>query len=240
MKTEYCCLALLMLLSLTNINSQSLKIEYEQGFGRYSMDELKILNKSIQNELPFETKLVADFPMYWYYRPGIGLSFDKFDFTLFLLYCSTGSRISGQDYTANFRFDSNVNSYSPGIKVKYNFEKKKNMYFSIYCILEVDFAALELTEYLSISESTVTNSTMKFKGRNFAFEPGASINYSIKFIDISLNLGYSLNASEKAFYLKDKKDNILRNAETSNPIDPDWQGLRIGLSTSLTINKRKG
>lgn len=235
MKRGFFIFILLGVCCITNLKSQSFKIEYEQGIGYYSMNDLKELNESIAKGLPFETKLVSDFPNYWFYRPGIGLKFNNLELTMVLSYFSTGSRIAAKDYSANYKFDTKVRSFSPGIKIKYHFKQQNKLFFSTYGILGMDFTSLELKDLLEITESTMVNSNMKFNTNCFSIEPGVNVNYSIKFISVSLNFGYSLHLKKNAFHLKDEKERILQNPTSSNKIYPEWQGLRIGISLNFDL-----
>jgi hypothetical protein len=99
--------------------SQELAIGFQYGFEGNSMFELHNLNSGIITTIPFDTKVVSDFPGYWYYQPALKLAFKKFGIGINYSYNSTGSRISGKDYSGEFRFDLRLNKKSPGVFIEY-------------------------------------------------------------------------------------------------------------------------
>jgi len=234
-KTLY--IAILMLIVFNQLYSQEFKIGYQQGIGKYSMSGLKDINKGIQPDLPFETEIVSDFPVYWYYRPSVSLKFKELEIGLVYSFQSTGSRISAKDYSGEYRFDMKVKSHNPGIFIGFDFIERNKMSYAVYSALGVTFSNLNMNEYLYVQETIVLNDDIKFKGLNYYLESGISLCYPVKFIDFAIYLWYCFPFGDQAFYTQNNKDYVLIDPVSSESVKPDWGGFRIGLSAYFTFKK---
>jgi len=236
MRTSY--LFLMLIFVFNNLHSQELVLEYHQGLGSYSMTDLKSLNETVKESLPFDTKIVDDFPMYWYFRPGISWRIKHFEIGCIYQYQSTGSRISVKDYSGNYHFDTQVSSHTPGIKMGYMILENKILSLKIYSIGGIIFSKLKLDEYLEIYEEPLLSEEVGFKGQNYYVEPGITMSHTFRFLELAFNLGYNFQLGNQAFYVQNNKDAILQNIKTREPIKPGWTGIRIGLSVSYSIKTK--
>lgn len=228
-----------MLVISLQAKSQEYDLMFQTGIGNYSMSDLKGLNQSLLKTLPFEAKVVSDFPPYWTYRPAILVKFNRISIGASLSYQSTGSRISVKDYSGEYRFDMNVNAISPGIYAEVEVVKINTLQVSFYTSAEKSTTRLSTDEYFNVADSLLINEKFNLKAKSFSLEPGICISYPIMFFTFGMNIGYSFPMGAKAFYLSDNKDKTMSNTETGKAVVPKWEGLRAWLTFSYTIKKGK-
>jgi hypothetical protein len=74
-------------------NSQQASFGLQGGIGTFHMKGLKSINETIVSGLSFDSRIVSDFPPFFYYRPSVKVKIN--DLTLGLVYTfqSTGSRV---------------------------------------------------------------------------------------------------------------------------------------------------
>jgi hypothetical protein len=231
---------IVLVLALDNyIYSQDLKVGFTTGIGTYSMSGLKTINKAITESLPFDTQVVSGFPLYLYYQPKVVMKFADFSFGLVYTFQSTGSRISGKDYSGEYRFDMKVNSNNPGIYAEINILSKNNYKFSIYSNGGFVFTNLKMNEYFNLQDTLLTDASTKFKALNYYFEPGINATYSLSpVLSLALNAGYFIQFGSKGFYKESNKDYILTDPSNQKTINPDWNGIRVGISAYYAFHKK--
>jgi hypothetical protein len=204
------------------------------------MSDLKDFNNKICEAIPFEKKIVSNFPPYYYYQFSAIVSENNFGFGICYDFESTGSRIASQDYSGLYRFDMKIYSNLPSFYGEYNFQIFNNLYgdlnnlnVGIYSMIGIELTRLDINEYLKLGEKTVTNKSYNFNANNVMFHPGIEISYWIKHIGIKLNTGYLFQVKSDAF----SKNNDPNGNPYINlyPIKPDWNGYRIGLSIFYRI-----
>jgi hypothetical protein len=227
---KYVLITLLLLISLIRANSQQISFEFQSGVGAYSMKGLKNINIEIPKSLPFETKLVSDFPAYFYYRPSMIVRFDNFAVGLVYSFQSTGSRISAKDYSGEYRFDMLVKAHTPGIYCEYKVSAEDRFDFNLYAIIGPSFTRLETKERLFVADTLLLNESFKFKAQNYFIEPGLNIHYPVNSFSIGMNIGYLIQFGDQAYYSGEDKNNILFDPKSNASIKPDWNGIRVGLS----------
>jgi hypothetical protein len=224
-------------ISMIRANSQALEFGFQTGIGTYFMKGLRDINNSVTRGLPFDTKLIADFPAYFYYRPSMIIRFNNFSFGLIYSFQSTGSRISAKDYSGEYRFDMKVNSNTPGIYCEFKLSTEDKFNFNIYSIIGPSYSNLEIKEYFNIGDTVLTNSKYKFKAQNYYFEPGINFQVPVKAFSFGLTFGYLIQFGNQAFYTGNDKKNILINTKSQVSVKPDWNGIRVGLSVFYNIRK---
>ncbi|MGD0755168.1 MAG: hypothetical protein ABR927_08925 [Bacteroidales bacterium] len=229
-------ITLLLLISFIRANSQEFNFGFQTGIGTYSMKGLKNINTSVPQGLPFDTKLVADFPAYFYYRPSMILRFKGFGLGLVYSFQSTGSRISAKDYSGEYRFDMKVRSSAPGIYCEVKLTAENNFNFYLYSIIGPSFSNLETKEYFNVADTMLINANYKFKAQNYYIEPGINILFPVKAFSFGLNFGYLVQFGDQAFYTGNDKKNILFDAKNQVSVKPDWNGIRGGLSVFYNLS----
>ena len=226
---------LLLVTVMFNAGSQTLEIGFQSGIGTYSMKGLKNLNSSRQESLPFDTKQISDFPAYLYYRPYLGLKFNKFSVGIGNTFQSTGSRLSAQDYSAEYLLDMKVKANTPGIYGSIDLLPSDKLDVSLSSIFGLAFSNLEIDEYFVLSDTNILDTNYKLKAMNFFFEPGINLSYPVGAFCFGTYFGYLLQFGQQPFHLGDNKDNALYNETTGKKVGPGWNGLRAGLSVSFRI-----
>jgi len=232
MKQIYYTLLLGLILPL-NGNSQQFETGIESGVGSFIMEELKEFNDVVTYTIPFNTKIVEDFPMYFFYRPYIYLKIKNISFGPIYTFQSTGSRISAKDYSGEYRFDMIINSHSPGIGSEVSLIKLHNIKFSVSSAVAVMFSNLRIKEYMEVLEDVMVKEAYDFRSVNMFFEPGVKFSYPVQFLNIGINAGYLFQIGNKSFYSVDNKEAGLINPESGEPVKPGWSGFRAGLSVSF-------
>lgn len=218
--------------------SQSYQFGLQGGIGSWSMSGLKTINELAFQGIPFNTRLVADFPPYIYYKPSLLRVFDGYSIGLVHTFQSTGSRISGRDYSGEYRFDMKVKSYSPGVYYERELSAVHQLKISFYATLGCSFSRLKITEYLRVLDTLAIHDNVKFKSLNFYGEPGINLRYPLKPFSIGLNGGYFIPFGNQAFYTNNNKNNILYDTNKRMPITPGWKGFRIGIGLYYLLDKQ--
>jgi len=229
-------IVVLIVITVNNSNSKDLSFGFQTGIGTYSMSGLKNLNYALPELLAFDTKLVSNFPEYWYYRPSFGMKFKGFGIGLVYLYQSTGSRVSAADYSGEYRFDMKVKSYSPGICVDVNLLHLYNFQFAAYSVLGLLSSKLKITEYLNAMEMELVNDTYDFKAHNNYFEPGFNFVYRYKFIGVGISGGYLIQFGKQEFYRGKYQKVRLYEFDGREAIKPEWNGFRFGISVYCNLS----
>lgn len=222
-----------LILVSQNFIAQEIQIGFGSGLGSYKMDDLKKMNNLVVKSIPFQTKIVSDFPSYWYYCPYLVFKGKSASFGLFYNYESTGSRISSADYSGEFRLDMKIHSNSTGFIIGYDIRVFSNFYLGIYSILGLGFTDLKVNEYLQTGDDSYMH-TSKFNIMSEIIEPGVNLNYKSKFVGVKMKFGYLFQAKYNSFTAGKNSGINLDNDK------PNWNGYRIGLSLyyPLKLNRK--
>jgi hypothetical protein len=219
--------------------SQDFSIGFQSGIATYSMLDLKKINKIIPGELPFDTKTVANFPPFFYFSAVVKKRIGNVNLGLVYLFQSTGSRISGKDYSGEYRFDMLVNCSAPGIYSEVILPSSGKSQFSYFSIAGFAYSGLKLNEFLNVLDENVTDETYRFRAVNYYIEPGFSYNYPYRFFNFGINAGYLIQFRNNAFHSTGNKNEILTNPQSGEPAVPGWSGLRAGLSFTICFPSKE-
>ena len=231
-----CYISLLVSMMPLSVNSQQVEAGLQTGIGTFSMTELKRLNEIVMQDIPFDTRIVTDFPVYFYYRPFIMLKVNNISIGPMYTYQSTGSRVSAKDYSGEYRFDIIINSSSPGILAETGLFNPGKIQCSFYSAFGILFSNLKLKEHLKVQEENLLDYFFRYKTLNMFFEPGLKFTYPLNFLNIGLNAGYLIQVGNKSFHAPGNKDALLVNPESEVPVKPGWNGVRVGLSVYRCFN----
>ncbi len=224
--------------TFNHILSQEVKIGIETGIGTYSMSDLKKINSEVQKLYPFDSKIVSDFPPYFYYQPVLSMKSGKISIGLVYSYQSTGSRISAKDYSGEYRFDMKIHSRSPGIYTDVEMWSISEFSLSVYLTSKATFSKLKTNEYFMLLDSLLTNNNSSYRATTYNFEPGIALTRSLSHFTFGINAGYSIDFWEKAFHNTANKEIILINPENQKKVKPKWSGFRFGLTVMISLNKK--
>jgi hypothetical protein len=225
-------LLIAILFSICSLSySQNLGLGIHSGIGFYNMNDLKNLNSAVFKSLPFQAKVISDFPPFFYYKPALFMSFNKFSFGFQATFYSTGSRISSKDYSGDYLFDTKITSIAPSAYIDFlQFTFLKNYKLALFSEGGFLFSSLDLKEHLTISDQNITNSSYSLKSKNYYIEPGIKFRYDLyKSISLDLNASYFFQFGKEVF---ESDKGALVNDE-NKAIGPDWSGLRFGIAILL-------
>lgn len=229
---------ILLVLTISSVAySQHITFGIHAGVGTYSMKGLKDLNAAVFKILPFQARILSDYPPYFFYKPAFLLSFYKFNAGFQAAYYSTGSRISSKDYSGEYLFNTKVNCIAPSVYFDYSLFSISGKYpVSLFSEAGITFSKLDLKEVLTVNNEEITNSSYAYKSKNYYVEPGFKVGYQIyRFINLELNTSYFFQFGKNVF--KSDNNDILNDGEKT--IGPDWSGLRIGFSVLIKTPFKK-
>ena len=232
-------LCLIILLSPVFLWSQGLKIGIQTGLEFSNMRDLRILNTQFKEAVPFSTKLVADFPGYWYYQPMLKVTSKKFCLGIEYSYNSTGSRISGKDYSGEYRLDMRINKKSPGLSIEYFLFSEKNFGLWLSSGGGFMFTTLNIEENLVVNDINNINDSFNFKSKIYYFQPEFKIAYPYNSLEFEFNVAYLIQIGKGIFHNEKDKNQTLVNMVTGNSIKPGWDGIKLGVTVNYILIKSK-
>lgn len=227
------------MLLVSGLWAQELNFSYSVGVGSYKMDNLKPFNDYVKEVIPFETKIVSNFPPYFYYQPMVSLRVKAFQVGVGYAFHSTGSRVSSKDYSGEYSFDTKVNSHSPILNLNLAVYRKGFIRTSIYAESGVDFSRINFHENLYVLDTQLIDDYDKYKAFNINFEAGITVMYEWKKFGVGINTGYLTMITLRAFHVPDNKNYFLIDPVTNDKVNPMWDGLRFGITISYCLNKAK-
>jgi len=235
MKRIIICLLSLVFLFNMNASSQGVFAELQAGTGTYSMRDLKDFNSYVKNSIPFDTKIVADFPPYMNFSTILKFRITNGYVGIIQSFQTTGSRISGRDYSGEYVFDMTVNGYSPGIYSEFRINTVKKADFSFYSSLGAIFTGLKMHEHFVVLEEEINDDKFSFRARSLFLEPGLRVMYPAGRLNFAFNAGYLIQFGSGAFGSSENKLNKLGNPVTGDLVRPGWNGFRAGISVFLKL-----
>jgi hypothetical protein len=228
--------ALFTVLTMTQMLSQDFKIGYEIGIGSFAMNGLKAINNDIMSGLPFDSRVVSNFPPYLFYEPGFYLKLHKIGLGVLYTFQSTGSRVSSKDYSGEFRFDMQTGSNSFGLYTDYDIWSDKKYTLSVNSTFRIMFSKLKIVEYFKLQDTVLADESVIFNSMNYSLEPGLDFSRSFGRLTVAINAGYLFCMWAEPFRSIKYHDFILKTPESGKPVKPDWNGFRLGFSIFITMS----
>lgn len=229
-------LFLLLVLPLSSSSAQDVVTGFGMGIGYYQMEELRSFNEYVANYVPFETKLIDDYPPFYYYHPSFALYWKRFEVGLAWSFHSSGSRYSSKDYSGEYLLDSKVKSSGPStlFNICLNPSNKLRILFSNK--IGMLSSNLVIEESLNVGVAKVFEESILFKSKDFFWEPGIKFEFPLSLFILEAHAGHFLQAKGKGFYKTDKGERVyLKNS--GDEVHPEWNGFRIGLSALFNFTK---
>lgn len=221
----------LVLISLTSIKAQQFKFGFQTGISTYSFNELKKLNSNLQTTNSFETKIVSNYPPYFYYQPSFSIVKSTYSVGVYYNFKSSGSRISAKDFSGEYSFDTRINASSLGFTGEKFLFKVKGIQLGLYSNVGFSFTKLNIKEYLVLGDSTFLNTPNNlFKGYNSFFEPGFVANLPKRNYGLELNIGYTFQFFGSKLSSSKEKDYKLFDPLTHKTVKAQWTGLIVGIT----------
>jgi hypothetical protein len=237
MKKVFLCLALIFITFC--LSSQATKFGFQTGLHFSNMQELSDLNLILQKETPFDTKIISDFPGYWYYKPSINLEYSNLSLGVSYFFTSTGSRISSKDFSGEYKLDIKVHTSAPAIFADAHFPSKSKLQGGFKCSLGILLSGLNMNESLIVGNQSIVSNDNNFESLNYFFLPEFRVTYPWKSFSFEFNTGYLIQFGAKQFSLKDNKNTVLTNPDIDNPIKPNWNGFEIGISITYSLKRHR-
>ena len=231
-------LSIALFLSVATIHAQDLRISFQTGYGFYDMSSFTNITKEVYKNLPFESKIISNYPPYNYYQPMIILTNDRFDIGVLYLFQTTGSKISSKDYSGEYLFDSKINCHSPGIILGYKIKEYNKINIGLSVQAGLNFNTLKYIESLQVDNQVINDDKSIFTANNFYFKPDLNFSYTWKRLSGNLNIGYLKEIFRDNYTLEGASENYIPVNEKFTESDV-WDGFRIGITFSYIILKNK-
>jgi hypothetical protein len=229
---------LILVVSFLTITAvgQGIEVGVQSGVGTFRMNDLKEINKIIIQSSPFSVKQTSDFPPYFIYEVNISGWINELFAGFSMGFQSTGSRISGKDYTADYRYDILISSFNPALSFGYRYINND----SYYGIAALNFGLLNsrvnFRQYFRLFDSIQTES-MKVNAENYFLQPELRVGYKMKYFNLEAYGAYLLQFGKSG--LHDPSDpEMMLYSEDGNPIKAGWSGLRIGIAIKIPLFKK--
>lgn len=213
----------LILLIVNSTFSQKVSVDFDLGYGIYSMSQLKELNNEVLASLPFPAQTTSSFPPYLTYRAGFFYRVDTvYSIGTYLGYSSTGSRISLADYSGEYRFDQTISAISTGIALKLLLINKR-IKLELYNSLSFCYTELNISENLILNDFN-EGYRHKLLGNYCSYGLGANFYYSLMHFDIGFYGGFVIDINSNL--------GIIPNYSSSLA---GWTGPRFGIHTAYNF-----
>ena len=215
---------------LLNAQEQESKFRFGilGGLAAFNHSDLKYLNQTGIDELPFDAKIIDEFePNYNFGAYAQYHLFQKFWIGPEYHYYYTGSRLGQKDYSGIYSFDQYLQSHTVGLKMGYLLTEINEFSFQFQVNSGVGFTKWKMDSKLTIgedSERQIDNLT----GFSWYALSSIVVNYKI-FQGFSMvgSAGYSLDLVKKYKYEANSDIKIVKN--------PDWSGLRLTLGLEYEL-----
>lgn len=223
------------LLSSYTAKAQFHRLTFSASIARagYSMDQLRKQQDNFQAEIPFDAKMVKDYPAYYNVKGKVEFHIsDKHTVGSYVESMSTGARLTYSDYSGSFYLDQLVSATHVGGLYHYRFYKQNN--FTAHTGL---FTGLIFTKHSVESRLRVYDDydqkILHLRSLGVGAEPSISLRYHYKFLHLESSLSYLLNTNS-SFHFKDYDDATYQDKE-GNHIRANWSGLRAGISIGISL-----
>jgi len=222
---------------LINLFSQEFHIVTGTGIGHYNMMELKEFNEEKIESLPFETKALENFPMFWNYNvEALYVSKKYVSIGLQGAYFSTGSRISRVDYSGEYLFDIKLNAISPALLIGFYIPLSKYR-ITINNIFGISYSKIVCKEHLKTDVESVQNKYV-YDATNLYYMPQLNLSRAIYGFRIAFYIGYHFDMKRNKIVAEDYRVQVQEPALNNNT-KLNWNGIQMGISLSYNVLRNK-
>jgi len=221
----------------TTLKAQDFIAGFGGGGATFGMNSTKNFNQTIIKSLPFQPVIKDNFPPWVFSRIDLLFFFPKnmaFGYTVSST--STGSRMTLSDYSGKYTFDNVQQGIFPGIKLLFGKNPMQTNGMNVSFEAGVSLSSMKIKEDLTLSgESTKDESNLKAMG--IFLQPG--VNY-IRVLNAKIRLSADLSyyfGIEKGYHSPGNKDARLINPDSHEPVKPQWDGIRIGVTLYYSFKK---
>ncbi|HEX2969955.1 MAG TPA: hypothetical protein VHO46_12720 [Bacteroidales bacterium] len=225
----------LYFLASTNISySQEVpsffSLSFVTGYGGYAMPDLKRINTTVSQSLPFKAADVNSFDPGLYFSISVNYQKDLLYVSLGYQNYTTGSRIGLKDYSGIYTFDQIVGGhlafFQPGIIFG-----NKSLSAMPSLPMGLMISTLRLDENLKVGEFE-RQDELKMTAKSLVFVPSLNVNISVlPFLGLTCAAGWMIDNGGK-FHIKKHKEASLN---IGGQVKSGWQGLRLSFGITLKI-----
>ncbi|MGQ8338952.1 hypothetical protein ACUNWD_20505 [Sunxiuqinia sp. A32] len=222
--------AVLLFLFIANTaGAQKYMVGVGCGYATFDMTDTKDYNETVLSKLPFAPFITDDFPGWYFFQAEALYSFPKvLAVGLKFSTTSTGSRIHLADYSGEYTFDNQQKGWFPGLKLLLGKAPGRKSGISVSIEGGMAFSFMTFDEKILVNEEAIDNYE-EFNARGYYLQPGVNYMQHLgEHIIISANISF-YKGFENGYYAEGDKDLKIRNNDTGEKIEPNWNGLRAGL-----------
>ena len=143
------------LLYISSLVAQDVKIGLQTGYGFYNMTTLSSLTNDILQQLPFDAKIISNYPPYIYYQPRVIFSSNNLEYGFSYTFLTTGSRISSKDYSGEYKFDTSIDGNCLGFILGSKSNTFERFNFGYSLTMGVNFTTFKVMEILKIGVNNI-------------------------------------------------------------------------------------
>jgi hypothetical protein len=207
-------------------SAQKYEIGFCAGYSTFAMEDLKSdFARNIDN-IPFESKLVSNFPPWLHFGGNGMLKFGFYSIGIRYTYISTGGKIATSDYSGKYTFEEFLSSHSVGLANSFRVVTLGKIQGEIRMTIGFIHSSIKVEEYLQVYENTLTNSASFYSQSLFA-EPAVLITYSFPRFRVGADFAYCA----------DRGAEIKTKSEEQTFRYTDWSGFRIGIHIGVFPDK---
>jgi len=226
----------LLVFPLTRNNAQDIVIGCEAGYGAFQMESLKSFNDYVVRYLPFETRVIDNYPSYYYYQPSFSIHMKRFEFGIAWSRHSSGSRYSAKDYSGEYLYDTRVNCSGPAALINVCVNPSNKLRILVTNEIGWIKSNLKIKEVLTIDGNDVNIEKLNFSSGDFYWEPGIKIEYPLSVFVFEIHAGYYKQLSKNELQTTVNGEDIPLNYRGED-IPVDWSGYRLGAGIHINFTK---
>lgn len=205
-----------------------LKLGLTGGFGGYSFEKLEDINNEVVENLPFDAKVIDNFPDRFYFGvTALARIANWYWAGPSYQFHSTGSRVGARDYSGSYHFDQILSAHQLGIENEIRISKSSKPAVFIDLAGGVNFSAWKMEEILDVSGQKETDKSDYSAIKPFVF-PSVKVNYPFnKAFSVTAQAGYLFDLGGK-YHLSGHND------YKSNFKIP-WSGYRVSIGLEYNV-----
>lgn len=218
--------------------SAQFNLEFQTGYGQYSMKGLKDYQKSLQASYPPQAIITESFPAFWYYGVNAKWSYKELQIGMSVSFGSTGGRVYYNDFSGTISNQqmlkyTSVNSI---IAKRWSFNDDKTIItFDPRIGIVFGDLRVEGTYHISGEPPIHSSFSVTYQSTNISLEPTVSIFHRFGFIGLTAFAGYHLDMAPSPF--KQENGAFLTGNSGSEKYTMDLSGFRIGGGAGFYFKK---
>lgn len=234
MRKSIALFSFLVLSSVCELSAQStyvkLRLGAISGYDFYRQGDLKFLNQSLTDMLPFEVSVIDDFSPKFFW--GVYAQYELFKHLHLgpsYEYHYTGSRVGARDYSGAFSFDQYVRVHQIGLKSDYLFLQAKRLFFDAEVNAGFNLTSWKMDNYLKIEDNGDPERQIDYlNGFGWYLSPAIQIGYLVNpRINLTGTVGYTFDLKEKYRFKGFGGSNIVKT--------PEWDGLKLSIGIEFKL-----